>query len=462
MRAVQRSLLIHVGVCLLAAGCSPGTGDQTLVRDSAVPAPDMSVATRQYTTQTVAGVGQSGFQTTLVTSGTTVALATFSNPAGNSDGGTATCKTMNGPAEVRTYEIWYAESTAGGAFKPTKVSSEKYLSLTGVGLALSPAGDAALAYTGNAAGVPEPTLRCGASNLLLVAGKGGAFGAPKAVATSSQSAMLVPDQMTQCIQQVCNMGDATGFWPAVAFDAKGQPAVAFRDIHFGFANDDFASSDVEYSPGPGYSILTVDVSRGGGTYGRLAFTPAGDPAIAHYNGERDLATDGIWVNHAAAGVWTATRASAAKIGEMLGFAISAAGTWGIAYFDDAGIRLSYIESTNGADWSAPVDVDTDGITGQFPSLAFDADGQPAIAYYRCNDYDPVKRSCDRDKDALLLARRSAGAWQIDKVSAQPGVFDGYYPSLGFVAGKAVVAYQVRTFDPGSNTNGFELHVAREQ
>ena len=430
---------------------------------AAVARPDLAVAPRVYETARVDGCGQAGFQSALaVGPNGTVGVATLAWTDSKS-----TCMTMNGPAEARVYDVCVAESVGGGVFKATKLSSEKYLSLTGVSLAYAANGDAAVAWTGNAKGVPPATLRCGASNLLLATGTGGFFSPPKAIATTSQAKTLVPDQAKNCIQDVCNQGDATGYWPAVAFDKAGQPAVAFRDLHFGFATDDFASSDVEYAPGPGYPITTVDVARGGGTYARLAFLPSGDPAILHYNGERDLAVDGLWLDFVVGGAWKAQRIADVRAGEQLGFAIRPAKgesdqLFAVAFFDEAGGKLVYLESVNGADWRAPADVDTDGITGQFPSLAFGPDGEPAIAYYRCRDYDPKDRNCDRDKDGLFVARRANGVWRVETVVAEAGVFDGGYSSIGFVAGKAVIAYQTRSYDPSAMKSTFELHVARER
>jgi hypothetical protein len=48
------------------------------------------------------------------------------------------------------------------------------------------------------------------------------------------------------------------------------------------------------------------------------------------------------------------------------------------------------------------------------------------------------------------------------VSALAGVFDGAYPALAFVGGKAVIAFQARSFDPGSGATTLTLRVAREQ
>ena len=170
-------MAIGYGCWALLSGCAPASvADGGGAHDAAVPHPDLAASVRTYHTDSVVGCGSAGFQTTLATAGQTVGLATLA-----ATGTTAMCKTMNGPAQVVSYDVCYAESS-GGAFAATRVTTEKYLSLTGVGLSLSPSGDPTIAYTGNAAGVMPAQLRCGASNLLLVSGKGGVFGMPRAVA----------------------------------------------------------------------------------------------------------------------------------------------------------------------------------------------------------------------------------------------------------------------------------------
>ena len=455
MRNVIAAILALPAV-VCSCGSPPPPGTQA---DLTSAPPDLAVATRSYTVEVITPCGQAGFQTQIAVApdSSTVALVSMANTPRK---GTCTLL-MRPPMDVPEYDICLGESKAGAPFVVTQVSSERYLSFTGVALGYSPAGDTYVAYTGNAAGVMQADQRCGATNLLLRSGKGIMLGAPRTIATSSQSGGLVPDQVASCIQDVCNSGDATGYWPAIGFSPGGVPSLAWRDIHFGFATDDFASSDVEYAAGPGFTSLTVDVSRGGGSYTRLAFSKAGQPVVAHYNGEREKSTNGIWVNQNTGGAWVATRVTGARIGEMLGFAIGPSGLYALAYYDADSARLVYLESMDGVTWSAPVDVDTDGITGQFPSLAFDGGGEPAIAYYRCRDYHPMDRSCDRERDGLLLARRAGGRWSVESVSARSGVFDGIYPALAFAGGKAVIAFQVRSFDPGSGNNSFSLDVARE-
>jgi hypothetical protein len=444
---------------LLLAACThasaPGDGG---AGDLAAATEDLAAGGRTYAIESVAGCANPGFQTAIARGpGATVGLVTLAGPSAKS-----ACTTMNGPAQVDTWDVCYAESQ-GAPFALATVTSQQYLGPTGVALAFAPTGGAAtIAFTGNASGVAMAGLRCGANTLMMMSGTGGHFGAPSLVHAGSQSDALVPDQASQCIQNICNLGDATGFWPALAFDPQGHPAFAFRDLHYGFATEDFASSDVEYASGAPPTVLTVDVARGGGTYAHLAFTPGGDPAILHYNGERNLASDGIWLNHGHAGAWSEKKLAGARIGEQLGFGVSPAGRFSVAYHDADAVKLVYLESDDGTTWSDPVDVDTDGITGQFPSLAFDDAGEPAIAYYRCNDYDPTKRDCDTERDGLLVARRAAGAWSSDRVTQASGVFDGAYPAIAFAGGKAVVAFQVRSYDPGSGKTTYTMQVAREQ
>lgn len=442
---------------LLAGACGDGAAGGGDAGDAVADGGarfDAPLGAPTYRTQTLSAVGSGGYQTALAVRGNKLALVTLSSTTSS----TPCALEGRQPVAVPSYDLWYAESTGGGAFVTRKVTTEGYLALTGVGLALDAAGTASVAYTGG----PAAEGRCGATDLMLRTGGSGGFGAGTMLAAGSQSTALVPDQAASCVQDVCNSGDATGYWPAIGFRPAGgaanQMAIAFRDLHFGWAADDFQSSDVElYTPA---AITTIDVSRGGGTYARIGFAPSGDAVVAHYNGERASA-QGIWVHREVAGQWSAKRVTTARAGEQLGFAVAPNGRISIAYYDPDLVKLSYVESTNGTTWSSPEDVSTDGITGQFPSLAIDAAGEPAIAYYRCNDYHPTNRTCDGNKDGLYLARRSGGVWTSHPVVAAPGAMEGSYPALGFVAGKAVIAHQVRTFDPGTGTTTYRLDVSWE-
>ncbi|MBI4509324.1 MAG: hypothetical protein HY698_06785 [Deltaproteobacteria bacterium] len=403
----------------------------------------------------LAGCGQGGFQTAISSNRLgKVSIATIAlvNEKGQ-------CSTMNGDAQVQRYAICYAEREASAqGYGVTTLDTQEYVSLMGVGVAVDDSGQAKVAYPGG----PPARLRCGASDLLVKTGRGASFGAPETVATGSASNALVPGMESLCVQNVCQSGDATGFWPAVAIDPTGRPAVAFRDLHFGFAADDFASSDVELARGPSWETLTVDVARGGGSYLRLAFTPDGKPALVHYNGERDAKTSGIWLHRELATGWMAKRLAAVRVGEQLGFAISKSGRYAVAYYDEERARLMLLESADGESFGEAQDVDTTGITGLYPSLAFGEDGEPAIAYYRCNDFHPTDRSCDPNKDGLWLARRASGRWVRQQVLGRSGIHDGMYPAIAFSGSRAVVAFQERWFDQASGKSETGLSVATEE
>jgi hypothetical protein len=271
------------------------------------------------------------------------------------------------------------------------------------------------------------------------------------------------DQAANCTsaaaQNVCNLGDATGYWPAVALDSSsGKLGVAFRDLHFGFADADFNKSDVEFARGDnGYSIFTADVARGGGSYIRLGFSPAGKAAIVHYNEHLPA----VWLDHETDVGWESKQLFVGAIREQIGFAVSSSGLHALAYFDEARQLLAYLESSDGSTWTAVQDVDSDGVTGYYPSLAFDADGNPAIAYYRCGDYG-AGDGCDTNNDGLYLARRRAGTWDIQKVTGKNGIRDGLYTALAFAGGKAVIAFQSSYYDSVTGGSQASLRVAKEQ
>jgi len=145
----------------------------------------------------------------------------------------------------------------------------------------------------------------------------------------------------------------------------------------------------------------------------------------------------------------------------LGFGISTQGLYALVYFDATNKLLMYRESNDGgATWTPADYIDRDGLTGYYPSLAFDDQGNPAVAYYRCNEYG-AGDSCNADKDGLYLARHRAGAWETRKVLGESGVLDGRYTALAFVNGKAVIAYQSSYFDTVAAASKTALHIAQE-
>jgi hypothetical protein len=435
---------------LLCLACSgKNAGDGGLIRlDGPAGTGDAAPIGATFTVFDLPECGQAGYQTVASANGSKVAFATLASTSR-----TATCAIENRTASAPVYDICVVLPTATG-FAGSIAASQPYAAMMGVGITLDKSGEPVLAYTGG----PSADFRCGASDMLMASVSGGKLGTPSTIAAGSQSTGMPADQAINCAaQDVCNQGDATGYWPSIARDpASGTLGVAFRDLHFGFANDDFASSDVEFARGPGYAVYTVDVARGGGTYNRLAFSPTGKAAVVHYRLDQPT----VWLDWETAQGWSSQQLFTGKIREQLGFGISAQGLYALAYFDEANKLLMYRESTDGETWTSAESVDRDGLTGYYPSLAFDDQGNPAIAYYRCGDYG-VGDGCDARKDGLILAIRRQGTWEVRKVVGDPSIYDGLYSALAFVGGKAAIAYQSNYYDSVAGTSKVSLHIAKE-
>jgi hypothetical protein len=436
----------------LVSGCPGGSeeGSGLVYKDGGPSASDASNPMKSiFKIYEVPECGLAGYQTVAAAGAGKVAFATLATTSKTApcaiEGRTQAATALNDVCVVLPSDLGFTGSI---------VTSQPYAARMGVGLAMDQAGEPVLAYTGG----PTAAIRCGASDMLTASVSGGKLGTPQTIAAGSASTGMPADQAIACsAQNVCNQGDATGYWPSLALDpASGNLGVAFRDLHFGFADTDFASSDVEFALGPGYAVYTVDVARGGGTYNRLAFTSAGMAAVVHYA----EAKPAIWVDWQTAAGWKSQKLIEGKIGEQLGFAISSQGLYALAYFDSKQQVLMYLESADGSTWTAPESVDSDGVVGNYPSLAFDGQGNPAIAYYRCNDSN-ASSGCSTEKDGLFLARRQNGAWLTRKISGDSGSSDGLYTALAFVNGKAVIAFQTTYFDPVAGASKAGLSVAKE-
>jgi hypothetical protein len=463
--AVALGGLVLVGVVDFACSSKPPPAAVVIDHDGDVGGGDAGAG---FTFQSL-GCGNAGTQSTVAIGGSKVAFASLAKTTM-----TTTCTVTPGAgmppmmSQISVWNVCYAELQADGTYTSKVVSSQPYAAdPTGVGLAFDSKGNQALVFTGE--GSVMSATRCGANELFLTLSQGGTFGTPTQISHGSPSDGLIASQAGNCSEGICSKGDTTGLWPAIGFDPNDNAMIPFRDIHFGFGADDFANSDVELAEGSGgsFSILTIDVSRGGGDYNRIVFDSAGLPQILQYDDtggmpgvyiNRDVTPGGLAAQEADGG-WPSTRISTNKIAEQLGFGLNAQGLYAAAYYDNGVTKLLYTESTDGSTWSDPVSVDTNGSTGFYPSLAFDSNGDPAIAYYRCNAQGPTNMQCDPADDGLYLARRKSGKWTPEVVHADPATTDGLYPALGFVNGKIVIAFQITSFDPISMASSASWMVA---
>lgn len=466
MSVTLRTHLWAASLCAaLACGSETGPGpdgssntDGGAGLDGAVDPTNTGLPTRWEIDVIEGGESNSGWQPTIARAADgTLGVAYYRKTAQP----TARCMKMGmdlGPLDQ--WDVMYTESRGGAAFTtPEQIATVNIQNLAGVALAFDDAGRPAVSYMGGADG----SYRCGGTDLIL-ARKTGATWTTSTIDGDGNATPYFPEDAAACTasQNVCNSGDSVGEWPALAFVA-GQPVVAYRDIHFAFAMNDFDNADVELSWGGARS--TIDATWGGGTYNQMLVDATGKVHIAHLNPWegahwRERGT-GIFVLSGTNGSWTRARVTNDEnVGYTIGFATT--GTkFGVTYHAFGEQKLRYVESADAAAWGTPEVVDQTGNTGLTPSLAFDGAGAPAIVFHSCGPYMQGSMDCPQDKDALRYASKASGTWKKMDIEASRGGVEGMYTAVAFGAdGLPVVVYQATYFDPITNTVSRQLKVAR--
>ncbi len=218
-------------------------------------------------------------------------------------------------------------------------------------------------------------------------------------------------------------------WTSLAFSPAGQPAIGFKaNSLLAYASYDGSS----WSVTPDVDSLTVT-----GDNASLAFGPDGKPAMAAYRGT------GSQVRFVAYGTSSWGAVSNAAILSLNApadpsLAFSPAGNPAIAYRDLGAGKLKYAERMFGS-WFIE-DVDDLPVSGlsECCELAFHPlTGAPAIAYT-----DPSNKD-------LKFAIKTESGWQITLVD--PDGDTGRYPKLAFAAdGSIAIAYLL--FNEGSDSD----------
>ncbi len=346
---------------------------------------------------------------------------------------------------VAQYEILFVAPDGAGGYTSEVIAAEEYVALTGVAMEIDPANGApCVAFAGSEGGV-APTLSCGAHDLLYTCRSGGAWGAPATVIAMSDTG-----DTCQVGQNACNIGDVTGLWPSLAFSAAdGSAAIAYRDQHNGWNKIDDSAADLEVALAAtgagGWTASAPWNGEGGGLYPTVTFDLAGEPMAAH-----DSIDEGVMLTRRVGGTWMSTVASTVPGSERINLAVASDGTIYIAYYTSvAGQgRLSLLTSVDDGMTFTSTTIDTDGVTGQTPSFRIAPDGTPTVAYYRCSD---ASSSCELSEDDLKFAYLSCGNWQRMSVTgvADPSTSAGLWPSLDYDAdGNPGIAYQESWSDPG--------------
>ncbi len=364
------------------------------------------------------------------------------------------CARVAGNPPILRWDVMYADEARDWA--PERVATVEQLAPSGLALAFDADSRPAVAFLGGG----EAVRRCGVGDLALA--RRGADGrwAAELLATDSAATPVFEEDRMQCAaaQNQCNVGDVVGEWPALAWIGGG-PVIAFRDVHFGFTQDDWDRSDLELVQGG--RRVSIDAGWGGGEWSRIVDF-GGAPLVAHFN--RNPTTpygDGIWVVAADGADWTRSRVvQGTGFGYRLGLA-ALEDRVGLAVHDEADQKLLYFERRGAGDFEREV-VDQRGNVGFSPSLRYGADGRAWIAYRSCGRYDPRNPACAPDADSLELAERGPdGGWRLRTVAEERGGFDGTDVALELDRdGLPVIAYQASFPDPVTQETIRELRLAR--
>ena len=197
-----------------------------------------------------------------------------------------------------------------------------------------------------------------------------------------------------------------GQYTSLAFDPAGQPAIAHYDAGNGFLK-------ITRYDGATWTPTTVDNVGNVGQYASLAFGPDGQPAIAYY----DASLVSLKLARFDGSAWTvATVDNAASVGQFASLVFGPDGQPAISYYDATSLDLRFARF-NGATWTVTT-VDSTGNVGQFTSMKFGPDGQPAISYY-----ESVSRT-------LKVARFNGGIWSAATVTGVTANV-GQHTSLAF-------------------------------
>ncbi|HWV37228.1 MAG TPA: hypothetical protein VN033_02010 [Vulgatibacter sp.] len=365
------------------------------------------------------------------------------------------------PAPTDVWEVVYGEER-DGAFATEVVAEVELVGRpTGLSLAFDGSGAPMVAYMG---GQPAQ-YRCGGTDSILSTRGGGSWTHATIDADGAVPAMIFDEDVAFCAdyQDACNRGDVVGLWPALGM-ADGSPLLAYRDIHFGFGVDAEEKADLQLWWNG--SLVTAEATSGGGQFTRLAVDGAGGVHIAHYNQHKlssaipNVSTEGIWMLHFEGGAWSREKVvPTTPVGETLALAASGA-IVGLAWHEPQAGVVRYAERS-GDGWAAPQVVDNRGRTGLSPSLAFDADGNPALAYRRCGPAGQSGADCTAADDALRFAVRTGDGWKAVTVRSDEGRQEGLSTSLVFdPEGRPAILFQESYFDAQEGTVLRRLVLAR--
>ena len=221
------------------------------------------------------------------------------------------------------------------------------------------------------------------------------------------------------ITPVDTVGSA-GWSPSLAFDTvDGNPSIAFIEL---------SKNQVKFSDWNGVRWVTENVATGAGP--DLAYDLAGRPCLSLIYGTKAE----IRFARREGGRWTFQYVDKGIFGEETSLAFDAQGNPAIAYeFPNRKTKDLKLARWNGVTWSTQVVEAAAG--ARYLSLTFDAQGNPAIAY-------SSDANADGRIDALRFARWDGTRWSYEVVDTI--VSGGGFASISLardpVGGELAIAY----------------------
>lgn len=352
---------------------------------------------------------------------------------------------VDDPPEQVVWPLHYAELAAGASTWTTEsvVDQAVFGTPTGLDFLFAPDGSPTVAATTGTPVMIGLIAYCGSQNAGFYTRTGaGTWDVTELVTESGQAATGAP---------ASDFGTVVGNWPALAFDASGQPALAYRDVHEGsIQSDDMRRADLEFAWGG--QAIPVDFGRGAGIYTRLIFDTQDRPNIAYYIPTEDLSDSqlGVWVTRSSdhGATWEQVKLFDTGTSEGPDPVLDADGKLAVLLYHSGNGRPLLVRLSNDADfadagqWTFSEVGDTRYDEGYSASLALAPSGRLAAAYYRCTRSSAGLGECSPADDALIFAYETEdGSWEQEVVDPGDTGTCGTSPSLGFdSSGDAVIAY----------------------
>jgi hypothetical protein len=414
---------------LACGACSKGGGNATPADGGTDTGTDTGSATIDWEIEMVEDANM-GYQVRLAVGPDDAPAVAYFGNLGFDDG---ICDeiAVDPPTRVR-HELRFAERTGTGQWTAELVDDPAVaFTPNGLDLAFDPDGRPAIAYTG---GLPE-LVYCGGNDAVLGVRDGASWTFQTAAATSGQAATGEP---------ASDSGHVVGIWPGLEYDSDGEPAIIYKDSHFGtLQHDDQYRADAELawrSGGSAWSHEAIDPGAGAGEHGEIVFDVEGRPvafyAIAVEDSENNR--HGVWAaRRGVDGTWELVKLHTGAIHQEISAVVHPAdGSLIVAFYSaaDKAVRLRRLSDptqfAEASAWSSELVGKAQYDEGQGVSLAITPSGRVAMAYHRCRLVTSTSGGCDPNDEAVIFAIEGDSAFSYHTVVESEVGSCGDFVSLG--------------------------------